>query len=223
MGAFGEVDPNYPKGREGLLHALGYTTDLRYTDPRVSWAPAPLGTLFPPDKPPPLTLPPAPAKPAWTPPKSNIRILFTLTTRSVFITHLFPTFLISCVAACIPPYMTILIGDAFTSFSLFPLNPLAATADERTLLTSSISGIALKLTLLGLVGLALNVVVVASWVVYGEGVARATRGRVFESVMARGMEWFDGGMGMKGGGEKMEEGEKEENVGAGGLMGKFAR
>jgi ATP-binding cassette subfamily B (MDR/TAP) protein 1 len=62
----------------------------------------------------------------------------------------------------------------------------------------------------------------ALWIWVGEINVRAVRKEVFEKVGSREMEWFDLGMGLGDGGKEIRE-DKEEGVGAAGLMSKFTR
>ena len=112
-----------------------------------------------------------------------------------------------------------IIGDAFQVFSTFPLDIRELQPGQGSQFIKDISTDALKLTITGLIGLGLNLTLVAWWICVGENVVDRLRGTVYSSVMGRPMAWFDLGMGMKG---EEEGGKNEEVVGAGGLMGKFA-
>lgn len=125
-------------------------------------------------------------------------------------------------------YMTILIGDAFGTFAVYPSTPSDATSEDKSYLISQMSKYCAILGGIGAGGWFVFFLSTALWVRIGERVAYRLRKRVYDSVMARGMEWFDLGMGLKA--EDLEDenmegvkDESQENVGAGGLMAKFTR
>lgn len=165
--------------------------------------------------------------PKYTPPKGTIRLLFNNCTTQDILFRIIPPVILAAVAALVPMYMTILVGDAFGAFSYFPLDASQSTPELRSKLMSDISHSCLILTLVGLAGWVVNCVMIGLWVRVGELIAHRLRGAVFESVMGRGMEWFDLGMGLKveefAEGKEREGEDAEENVGAGGLMSKFTR
>ena len=137
-----------------------------------------------------------------------------------------PCIVFSLGAGAIPPIMTVLIGDVFGAFSTFPANVLSATPEQRSKLTRDVSHSCLTLFGIGVAGWAANTLMLIYWSRLGEVIANRLRAEVYRSVMGRGMEWFDLGMGFKvdalGTSETKEDGE-EAGVGAGGLMAKFTR
>ena len=165
--------------------------------------------------------------PKYIPPKGTVRLLFRNCTTQDILFRIVPPVILAAVAAIVPMYMTILVGDAFGAFSYFPLDARQSTPQDRFKLMADISHSCLILTLVGLAGWVVNCVMIGLWVRVGELIAHRLRGAVFESVMQRGMEWFDLGMGLKA--EEFAENKEavgedaEENVGAGGLMSKFTR
>jgi ATP-binding cassette subfamily B (MDR/TAP) protein 1 len=137
---------------------------------------------------------------------------------------LLPSCLLSIAAAVVPMYMTIIIGDAFGVFSGYPLDHSLATSEQSHKLVKEVGNFCLRLTLVGLAGWIVNCAMISLWVRVGEMVAHRLRKAVYTSVMARGMEWFDLGMGLKGEDSKdNSSADAEESVGAAGLMAKFTR
>ena len=122
--------------------------------------------------------------------------------------------------------MTLFIGDAFGAFSMYPADVTQATSEQRSALVKSISHSCLVLFGVGLAGWAANTLMLTYWTRLGEVIANRLRAEVYRSVMARGMEWFDLGMGFKedaSGNQRVKEEGEEAGVGAGGLMAKFTR
>jgi hypothetical protein len=166
--------------------------------------------------------------PKYTPPKGTIKLLFHNCTTQDILFRVVPAIILAGAAAIVPMYMTILVGDAFGAFSYFPLDYRQSTSEDRANLMASISHSCLILTLVGAAGWVVNCIMIGLWVRVGELIAHRLRSAVFDSVMRRGMEWFDLGMGLKVEefADKKEAGpgeDAEENVGAGGLMSKFTR
>jgi ATP-binding cassette subfamily B (MDR/TAP) protein 1 len=167
-----------------------------------------------------------PKPPSWQPPRPSLFLLFSLTKRDDVFFHLLPCVILGVVSALVTPYMTMVVGDAFEIFATFPLDVSDLQPGQANKFVAGISSCALKLTVAGLIGLGLNTVMVAWWVCLGEKITNDLRTRVYDGVMARPMAWFDLGMGMKA--VETEDGEgttatNAEAIGAGGLMGKFAR
>lgn len=118
--------------------------------------------------------------------------------------------------------MTLVVGYSFDAFSKFPLVPGTSTPEQNHKLLKDIQIASLKLAGMGVAFLALHTLMSALWIWVGELNVRAVRKEVFEKVGTREMEWFDLGMGLGDGGEEIKE-DKEEGVGAAGLMSKFTR
>ncbi|WWD15747.1 hypothetical protein CI109_100169 [Kwoniella shandongensis] len=171
-----------------------------------------------PYQPPDPTTTPRPPRPAFIPP--TFRGLFALTRRNDYVLILFPAIILAIVCALIPPYMSIIIGDAFAIFSSYPMSG-GGSEGQRKALKDGISTTSIKLTVAGVLSLLLNYLKGVMWQRYGETVAHRLRDAVYRGVQGKSMEWFDLGMGMR---ETLEVGgEKSEAVGAGGLMSKFIR
>ncbi|KAK4689949.1 ATP-binding cassette, subfamily B (MDR/TAP), member 1, partial [Tremellales sp. Uapishka_1] len=192
---------------------LTFGPELDVADARRSIYPAePQTRTFESSKPAGPTSTPLPDMPAIAP---SFKGLFVLSSPRDLLLHLLPATILAILASLISPYMTVLIGDAFTVFFDFPLVPVDATSAQRSALSSGINSICLKLTIAGVLAAVFNYFQGVLWVWYGESVVSRLRDLVFDRVQVKDMEWFDLGMGMK---------EKDsENVGAGGLMAKFTR
>lgn len=165
--------------------------------------------------------------PEYTPPKGTLKLLFHPCTRQDVILRIIPAIILAAGVSIVPMWMTILVGDAFGAFSGYPLDYRLATAEQSATMLKDISKACLILTVVGLAGWVGNCTMVWMWVRIGELVTHRLRGVVYQSVMDRGMEWFDMGMGLRLEDEKDDANgiadDGEENVGAGGLMSKFTR
>lgn len=162
----------------------------------------------------------------WKPPQPSLRLLFSLCTTRDFFFHIMPCIVFSLGGGAIPPIMTLLVGDAFGAFSSYPADVTQATSDQRSALMKSIGHSCLIFFIVGLAGWIANTLMLTYWMRLGEVIANRLRAEVYRSVMARGMEWFDLGMGFKEdtlGNQKVKEDGEEAGVGAGGLMAKFTR
>lgn len=174
--------------------------------------------LMPPSEPPSTLRPrrlPEPIKPRF-------RGLFALSRRRDFIIDLIPALGFATAAALIQPYMSMIIGEAFAVFSAYPSDIAMATDQTDFMLSAGVKLTSVKLTIAGVVAIALNYIKGALWIRHGEGVVSRLRETVFEGVQAKDMEWFDLGMGVNGD-EEDEDGKKIESIGAGGLMAKFTK
>jgi ATP-binding cassette subfamily B (MDR/TAP) protein 1 len=162
----------------------------------------------------------------WKPPRPSMRLLFSLCTTRDFFFHILPCIIFSLGGGAIPPIMTLLVGDAFGAFSSYPADVSQATSEQRSELMKSIGHSCLIFFIVGLAGWVVNTLMLTYWTRLGEVIANRLRAEVYRSVMARGMEWFDLGMGFKedaSGNLKVKEDGEEAGVGAGGLMAKFTR
>jgi hypothetical protein len=210
-----------PQKKQELLYALGYETqyETRFTpnDDSSVLSRQPPKTI--------IIISQDNEESEWKPPRPSLRLLFSLCTAKDFFLHILPCILFSMAGGAIPTVMTLLVGNAFGAFSAYPADVTQATADQRSVLMKSISHSCLILFCVGLAGWVVNTAMLTYWTRLGEVIANRLRAEVYRSVMARGMEWFDLGMGFKEGvsaNHVKEEGE-EAGVGAGGLMAKFTR
>lgn len=118
--------------------------------------------------------------------------------------------------------MTEIVGNAFNAFAQFPLDPTRATAEDKATLRTDIRLACLKLFAIGCGFILLHTVMTYLWVSVGERIVQAVRKEVFSKLGERDMAWFDLGMGAGDGGDAKDD-DKEEAVGAAGLMAKFTR
>jgi ATP-binding cassette subfamily B (MDR/TAP) protein 1 len=109
--------------------------------------------------------------------------------------------------------MAIFVGQAFDTFARFPLTP-NPPPEARADLLHGIGLVALYLGAIAAGVFFLSGALSAFWTWFGERTVMRLRRLVYTAVASREMEWFDLGAGADQG---------EENVGAGGLMAKFAR
>lgn len=211
-----------PQKKQELLHALGYEIqyEARFTpnDDSSVLMQQPPKTF--------INVAQDTEEPKWKPPRPSLLLLFSLCTPKDFFLHILPCIIFSIGCGVIPTVMTLLIGDAFGAFSMYPADVTQATSEQRSALIKSISHSCLVLFGVGLAGWAANTFMLTYWTRLGEVIANRLRAEVYRSVMARGMEWFDLGMGFKedaSGNQRVKEEGEEAGVGAGGLMAKFTR
>ncbi len=166
-------------------------------------------------------------KSVWIAPRASTRLMFSVLPREDWFFHVLPCVILAATSALVTPYMTVVIGEAFEIYSAFPTDVSTLQPGQGTAFIAAISTCAIKLAVAGAIGLVLNVAMIGWWVCLGEKVANCLRGKVYESVMGRSMAWYDLGMGMKAtDSASTVDGaatDSQEAVGAGGLMGKFAR
>lgn len=161
-------------------------------------------------------------RPLPDPIRPRFRRLFALHQGKDFFLHLLPATITAVAAALAQPYMSMVVGEAFQIFATYPLDLSQATPAGNTALSQGVKSTSLKLTIAGLVAVLLNWVKGALWVRHGETVVAKLREKVYVGVHAKGMEWFDLGMGLDPD-EVDKDGEKSDNIGAGGLMAKFTK
>jgi ATP-binding cassette subfamily B (MDR/TAP) protein 1 len=167
-------------------------------------------------------VPPARPRHVPDPLRPRFRRLFSLHTRSDYLLLLAPAVITAIAGGLAQPYMSIVVGEAFQVFADYPLELSTVTVEDVAALSLGIKMTSLKLTLAGLATILLNYVRGALWIRHGESMIRRLRQKVFIGVQAKGMEWFDLGMGLDPD-EVDEDGEKADNIGAGGLMAKFTK
>lgn len=164
--------------------------------------------------------------PEWKSPKPSIALLFSVCNRRDLVINLVPAILLAMASAAPPPLMTVLIGDAFGAFAAYPLMPGQATAEQKSKLMSEIGRYCWLLALAGAGVWLLNAVMLGFWVRTGELVVHRLRRKVYDSIMAKEMGWFDVGMGLQDVDKKStSEGgaPSGDAIGAGGLMAKFTK
>ncbi|WRT66924.1 uncharacterized protein IL334_003889 [Kwoniella shivajii] len=170
-----------------------------------------------------LSLPTLSNRPKHTvdPIRPTFRGLYTLSSMSEYILLLIPAMVLSILSALIAPYMSMIIGDAFSVFAAYPFLTGEASDAERAALKNGVTDTSLKFTIAGILAVLFNYFKGVFWVRYGESVAARLRETVYIGVQDKTMEWFDMGMGMNAAEEIHAE--KREAIGAGGLMSKFTR
>jgi ATP-binding cassette subfamily B (MDR/TAP) protein 1 len=153
--------------------------------------------------------PPTPYKP----PKPSLQLLFTLFSKRDMVFLILPAILAALAAASIPPFMTIVVGDAFDVFSAYQSTP-TPTEHDKALLLKGLGLAAIEFCAMGGGALFLSGVMSALWIWVGEKNIMYIRRAVYDSVTSREMEWFDKNTDERGAGDNA--------VGAGGLMTQFA-
>jgi len=157
--------------------------------------------------------------------KPSLALLFTLTTRPTFFTIVLPALTLSIAAGLIPPYMTQVLGETlqhFTDYTVATANPELPSdllSSARSTLLKGVQIEAIKFACLGAAVLIISTANQALWVIHGERVARVLRLKVYEGLHAKGLDWFDKGMG----GEKGEGENEASGDSAAGLMGRFTK
>ncbi|PVG03933.1 P-loop containing nucleoside triphosphate hydrolase protein [Serendipita vermifera] len=149
----------------------------------------------------------------YKPPKASLQLLFTLFTKRDMFFLVLPAVLAALAAASIPPFMTIVVGDAFDVFSAYQSTP-NPTQHDKDLLLKGLGLAAIEFCAMGGGALFLSGVMSALWIWVGEKNIMYIRRAVYDSVTGREMEWFDKNTDEKGAGDNA--------VGAGGLMTQFA-
>lgn len=168
---------------------------------------------------PPPSTPTHPLKSTSTAIRPTFRRLFALSRRRDYILHLIPAIVVAVAASLVPPYMSVIIGNAFAVFTAYPFDTRSASIADKAALAHGVRQTSIQLAVAGGLSVLLNYLKGALWTLHGEGLVSRLREAVYEGVQTKGMSWFDKGMGMK-----EEDGdEKGESIGAGGLMAKFTR
>ncbi|KAF7295018.1 p-loop containing nucleoside triphosphate hydrolase protein [Mycena indigotica] len=147
-------------------------------------------------------VPPPPATPSSRWP------LFSLLSRQQRLLCLVPAIISSVVAGGIAPLMTIAIGHSFDAFSDF------STTHNGPKLMQRITAAALQLVGLAIGSFLLSSLTSFLWITTGENNVLALRKRVYASIAARDISWFD---------TTEEPKDAQGPVGAGGLMAQFAK
>ncbi|KAJ6510566.1 P-loop containing nucleoside triphosphate hydrolase protein [Mycena sanguinolenta] len=142
--------------------------------------------------------------------------LFSLLSRQQRLLLLVPAIISSVFTGGIAPFMTIVIGHAFDAFSKFTA-PLTSSDDPKELLIHRVGTAALEL-----VGLAVSSFLLSSltswlWIMTGEVNVLQLRKRVYASVAAKDMMWFDTRA------SDASPHDEQGPLGAGGLMTQFTR
>jgi ATP-binding cassette subfamily B (MDR/TAP) protein 1 len=160
---------------------------------------------------------PAKAAPAasWWP-------LFSLLSRHQRLFLLIPAIISSVFAGGIAPFMTIVIGHAFDAFSKFSAPPTSSGGDPKELLLRRVGTAALQLIGLAIGSFMLSSLTSYLWILTGEHNILELRKRVYASIAARDMMWFDTRVSEEQGVAQSSD-EEQGPLGAGGLMAQFTR
>lgn len=127
---------------------------------------------------------------------------------------LVPAIIFTLAAAMVGPYMTTLMGSAFSELAMFWISQ--RTSEDKDKMIKFVRGVILKIVVIALANVGFTYAKNALWVTYGELTTNRLRRMVYDGVQEKPMEWYDFGMGTA-------EADEKGAVGAAGLMGKFAR
>lgn len=152
----------------------------------------------------------SPRQLAYKAPQPSLSLLFSLFSKWDLFVLVLPATIAALAAASIPPFMTIVIGDAYDVFSRYQ-STLAPNSSDHAALLQGIGLAALEFCAMGVGALFLSAVMSALWIWVGEKNVMYLRRLVYDSVAGREMEWYD-----------RNTDDKEGAVGAGGLMSQFA-
>ncbi|KAG8758544.1 hypothetical protein FRC14_007972 [Serendipita sp. 396] len=145
-------------------------------------------------------------------PKPSLQLLYSLFKKKDFFVLVLPAFIAALAAAAIPPFMTVVVGDAYQVFSAYESTP-NPTSHDKYLLVKGVGLAALEFAAMGGGALFLSGVMSALWIWIGEKNVMYLRRHVYHAIAARKMEWFD---------KNSDENASGDAVGAGGLMSQFA-
>lgn len=112
--------------------------------------------------------------------------LFNFTTANLVLTLALATFL-ALLAGIIMPLFAVVLGNLFNDFMLFG----AGTVSSQTLLDQVVSG-CVQLAGLGVANWVLNGSYFLFFIVFGEQQAASARGEIFQGLLEREIEWFEG-------------------------------
>lgn len=158
--------------------------------------------------------------------RPSFRTLFSLTSRSTLWTVVVPGTVFAIGSGLIPPAMTMILGDSLQAFTDYGLatgvEELSADAlkSARATLMHDVRLHAVKFAILAAVVLVTSSANIALWVIHGERVARELRNHVYRGVTAKGMEWYETGMGGEPDGGRDSA---TSAVDAAGLTGRFSK
>lgn len=154
-----------------------------------------------------------PTPPQAKPLEPSLTLLFSLFSKKDILALILPAICASLAAASIPPFMTIVIGDAYDVFSAYQSTPTPSQHD-KVLLLKGMGLAAIEFVAMGGGALFLSGVMSALWTWVGEKNVMYLRRLVYDAVSSKDMEWYDIHTDEKASGDVA--------VGAGGLMTQFA-
>ncbi len=111
--------------------------------------------------------------------------LFNFTSRSHSIPLALALF-VSIVSGIIIPALAVFLGKIFDSFTSFGAGQISGSD-----LVKTVSTYGLALVGLGCASGLINAVYLMLWLVFGELQAKSARGKLFDKMLEKDMEWFD--------------------------------
>ena len=123
----------------------------------------------------------------YTSHKPSLRLLFMNAPRGIVFTTLLPACLVSIISGGVAPFMTLVVGQGFQTFSTFSTSAMP----DAAVLTRQIGIVSLELAGLALGSVLLSSVMSALWTRVGEKNVREVRRAVYRHIIAREMAWFD--------------------------------
>jgi ATP-binding cassette, subfamily B (MDR/TAP), member 1 len=154
---------------------------------------------------------------AYIPPTPSVKLLFSLLSRRDLFLILLPAFILSMLAGGVAPFMTLVIGSVFETFSKFS-RIQSPTSGDRASFKREITISVIELVALAAGALVLSSLTSFLWILTGERNSLMIRQKVYASVSSRDMAWFDSKMGSED--DTQANG---DSTSPGGLMAKFAR
>lgn len=112
--------------------------------------------------------------------------LFSFTTKKQTLMLMMAT-VFALLAGLVMPFFAFILGDLFNSFMLFG----AGRIPSQTLLDQVVTG-CVKLACLGLASWVLNGCYFLLFIVFGEQQAASARKNIFQSLLEKDIEWFEG-------------------------------
>ena len=117
--------------------------------------------------------------------RTSWRALFNFTSR-VHVIPLSIALSFSIASGIVTPALSIFLGKLFDFFTQYGAGQISGPD-----LVSKVSRYGLYLVGLGCVSGVLNASFYTSWLVFGETQAKAVRGKLFDGMMQKEMEWYD--------------------------------
>ncbi|KAH9974422.1 P-loop containing nucleoside triphosphate hydrolase protein [Lactifluus volemus] len=153
----------------------------------------------------------------YTPPTPSVHLLFSLLSWRDLFLILLPSMILSMIAGGVAPFMTVIIGQVFQTFSTFS-SIQSPSPGDRAQLKHDVAIFALELVALAVGALSLSTLTSFLWIMTGERNSMVIRKRVYASVSTRDMSWFDTKMNSEDGAQP----NGDSSTSAASLMAKFA-
>jgi ATP-binding cassette, subfamily B (MDR/TAP), member 1 len=154
----------------------------------------------------------------YTPPTPSVHLLFSLLSWRDLFLILLPSMILSMIAGGVAPFMTVIIGQVFQTFSTFS-SIQSPSPGDRAQLKHDVAIFALELVALAVGALSLSTLTSFLWIMTGERNSMVIRKKVYASVSTRDMSWFDTKMNSEDGAQP----NGDSSTSAASLMAKFAR